>query len=73
VKGPADGVNLSGQWDSRRHNIAKAESVLMSELLKTTLHDRHVALGAKMVPFAGYDMPVQYPMGVMKEHLHLKH
>ncbi len=38
----------------------------------TALHDRHVALGAKMVPFAGYDMPVQYPMGVLKEHLHTR-
>ncbi|MEI8147124.1 MAG: glycine cleavage system aminomethyltransferase GcvT [Alphaproteobacteria bacterium] len=38
-------------------------------LLKTPLHARHVALGAKMVPFAGYDMPVQYPTGVMSEHL----
>jgi aminomethyltransferase len=42
--------------------------MLMSELLKTPLHDLHVGLGAKMVPFAGYDMPVQYPLGVMKEH-----
>ena len=32
----------------------------------------HRTLGAKMVPFAGYDMPVQYPMGVMKEHLHCR-
>lgn len=38
--------------------------------LKTTaLHGLHVELGAKMVPFAGYDMPVQYPMGVKDEHL----
>ncbi|KQV28530.1 glycine cleavage system protein T [Rhizobium sp. Root1203] len=38
--------------------------------LKTTpLHQLHVSLGARMVPFAGYDMPVQYPAGVMKEHL----
>ncbi len=51
---------------------AKAESAPMSDLLKTTLHAKHVALGAKMVPFAGYDMPVQYPMGVMKEHLHTR-
>lgn len=41
----------------------------MSELLHTPLHDLHVELGAKMVPFAGYDMPVQYPMGVMQEHM----
>ena len=36
------------------------------------LHDLHVNLGGKMVPFAGYDMPVQYPAGVMKEHLHTR-
>lgn len=41
-------------------------------LLRLGLHDLHVALGGKMVPFAGYDMPVQYPMGVMKEHLHTR-
>lgn len=34
----------------------------------TPLHAAHVALGAKMVPFAGYDMPVQYPTGVLTEH-----
>lgn len=38
----------------------------------TALHDRHVGLGAKMVPFAGYEMPVQYPMGVLKEHVHTR-
>ncbi|MBV1695216.1 MAG: glycine cleavage system aminomethyltransferase GcvT [Hyphomicrobiales bacterium] len=35
----------------------------------TPLYDLHVAAGAKMVPFAGYEMPVQYPLGVLKEHL----
>ncbi|MGB0907949.1 MAG: glycine cleavage system aminomethyltransferase GcvT [Maricaulaceae bacterium] len=44
----------------------------MSELKQTALYQKHVDLGAKMVPFAGYDMPVQYPMGVMKEHLHTR-
>lgn len=39
---------------------------------KTKLYDFHVAAGAKMVPFAGYDMPVQYPLGVMGEHLHCR-
>ncbi|MFK3792467.1 glycine cleavage system aminomethyltransferase GcvT [Pseudomonas piscis] len=39
-------------------------------LLKTPLHSLHLELGARMVPFAGYDMPVQYPLGVMKEHQH---
>jgi aminomethyltransferase len=43
-----------------------------SALKQTPLHALHVSLGAKMVPFAGYDMPVQYPTGVMKEHLHTR-
>ncbi|NVZ64670.1 glycine cleavage system aminomethyltransferase GcvT [Pseudomonas gingeri] len=41
-------------------------------LLKTPLHALHLQLGARMVPFAGYDMPVQYPLGVMKEHQHTR-
>ena len=44
----------------------------MAGLERTVLYDLHVDLGAKLVPFAGYDMPVQYPMGVMKEHLHTR-
>jgi aminomethyltransferase len=44
----------------------------VEDLQKTSLHGMHVALGAKMVPFAGYEMPVQYPPGVMKEHLHTR-
>jgi len=41
-------------------------------LLKTPLNDLHVSLGARMVPFAGYSMPVQYPMGLMAEHHHTR-
>lgn len=41
-------------------------------LNKTALFGLHVELGAKMVPFAGYEMPVQYPLGVKKEHLHTR-
>jgi len=41
-------------------------------LLKTPLYDLHIAAGAKMVPFAGFSMPVQYPLGVKKEHLHTR-
>ena len=37
-------------------------------LQRTPLHDRHVALGARLVPFAGWEMPVQYT-GVLEEHL----
>lgn len=43
-----------------------------NSLLTTPLHAVHVELDAKMVPFAGYDMPVQYPLGVKKEHLHTR-
>ncbi|HLZ04590.1 MAG TPA: glycine cleavage system aminomethyltransferase GcvT [Bradyrhizobium sp.] len=41
-------------------------------LKRTPLHALHVALGAKMVPFAGYEMPVQYATGVLREHLHTR-
>ena len=41
-------------------------------LKRTPLYDLHVELGGKMVPFAGYDMPVQYPPGIIKEHLHTR-
>ncbi|CAM3412805.1 glycine cleavage system aminomethyltransferase GcvT [Halomonas lysinitropha] len=44
----------------------------MSKLKYTPLHALHVELGAKMVPFAGYDMPVQYPLGVKREHEHTR-
>jgi len=41
-------------------------------LRQTPLHGEHVALGAKMVGFAGYDMPVQYPEGILAEHRHVR-
>ncbi|MDY7548569.1 glycine cleavage system aminomethyltransferase GcvT [Glaciimonas sp. CA11.2] len=41
-------------------------------LARTPLYDLHLELGAKMVPFAGYQMPVQYPTGVLKEHTHTR-
>jgi len=41
-------------------------------LLKVPLNDLHVSLGARMVPFAGYSMPVQYPAGLMAEHKHTR-
>ena len=44
----------------------------MGDLKQTPLFELHAELGAKMVPFAGYAMPVQYPLGVMKEHLHTR-
>lgn len=47
----------------------EGENRVTGELLTLRLNDLHVELGARMVPFAGYSMPVQYPSGVMKEHL----
>ncbi|MBB1490278.1 glycine cleavage system aminomethyltransferase GcvT [Paracoccus sp. MC1854] len=44
----------------------------MTELRRTPLYDLHTELGARMVPYAGWEMPVQYPMGVMGEHLHTR-
>ncbi len=44
----------------------------LDALFKTPLHDLHIELGARMVPFAGYSMPVQYPAGLMAEHLHTR-
>lgn len=41
-------------------------------LARTPLYNLHVELGARMVPFAGYEMPVQYPTGVLKEHAHTR-
>jgi len=42
--------------------------VIMNNLAKTPLYEEHIALGGKMVPFAGFDMPVQYPAGALKEY-----
>lgn len=44
----------------------------MDDLAITPLYDLHIELSAKMVPFAGYSMPVQYAAGVMQEHLHCR-
>ena len=51
---------------------AESGAALAEDLRLLGLNELHVALGGKMVPFAGYAMPVQYPMGVMKEHLHTR-
>jgi aminomethyltransferase len=44
----------------------------LDDLLTTPLHALHLELGARMVPFAGYSMPVQYPAGLMAEHQHTR-
>ena len=41
----------------------------MAGLLKTVLYHRHIELGARMVAFGGWQMPVQYPAGILAEHL----
>ena len=51
---------------------APAQPATTEPLLKTPLHALHVELGARMVPFAGYSMPVQYPAGLMAEHIHTR-
>lgn len=50
-------------------DVGKTDS---ESLKRTPLHGLHVDLGARMVAFAGYEMPVQYPLGVLKEHLHTR-
>ena len=44
----------------------------MSELKLTPLHDTHVAAGATMVDFGGWEMPIQYPSGIVAEHLNTR-
>lgn len=45
---------------------------MVTTLKKTALYDLHIQAGAKMVPFAGYEMPVQYDKGIIREHLHCR-
>jgi aminomethyltransferase len=52
--------------------LAAEISVSRPPLKQTPLHALHISCGGKMVPFAGYDMPVQYGTGVLKEHLHTR-
>jgi aminomethyltransferase len=58
-------------WPGGQHIAMSAESPGQT-LLKTPLHALHVELGAKMVPFGGYDMPVQYATGILAEHKHTR-
>ncbi len=48
------------------------ETTASASLKRTPLHGLHVALGGKIVPFAGYEMPVQFPAGILNEHLHTR-
>ena len=45
----------------------------MSELKRTQLYDAHVKAGATMVDFGGWEMPIQYPEGIVAEHLFTRH
>ncbi len=84
VRSKGDAANLSGKADSEGPRIATAttvvaatskpsgESVMSADLQRTPLHDLHLELGAKMVPFAGYAMPVNYPGGIIAEHRHCR-
>jgi aminomethyltransferase len=47
-------------------------AAVAATLEQTPLHALHLALGARMVPFAGYEMPLQYPSGILQEHLHTR-
>ena len=49
-----------------------ATKTMPEELKQTPLHALHLALGARMAPFAGYDMPLNYPTGVLAEHRHTR-
>ena len=51
---------------------AAAPQTATAPLRQTPLHSLHVARGARMVPFAGYDMPVQYAEGIIAEHNHVR-
>jgi aminomethyltransferase len=54
------------------HSASSLDFSIAQPLLETPLHALHTELGARMVPFAGYSMPVQYPAGLMAEHQHTR-
>src|SRR5205085_5917835 len=53
-------------------SLTGTDSADTAPLKRTPLYDLHVARGARMVGFAGYEMPVQYPTGIIAEHLHTR-
>ncbi|APR05861.1 aminomethyltransferase [Thauera chlorobenzoica] len=65
----AQGTVFTNVLDKGKH---MSDTHSDAPLLRTPLYDLHVSLGAKMVPFAGYAMPVQYPSGIIKEHTHTR-
>jgi len=64
---------LSRATDAARKALTQRRYASSDNLLKTMLYDLHVERGGKMVPFAGYELPVQYAgAGVLKEHMHCR-
>lgn len=63
---------LTAMTDPSVSSSIVSTTAATAPLLRTPLYDLHLELGAKMVPFAGYEMPVQYPMGLMQEHHHTR-
>src|ERR1700754_3819662 len=66
-------LGFSGSVPGNREGpVMLAQETETTALKHTPLHALHLARGGKMVPFAGYDMPVQYAAGELKEHLHTR-
>jgi aminomethyltransferase len=63
---------MAGRFGVRSVGGLVAHAAAAAPLKRTPLHSLHLALGAKMVAFAGYEMPVQYPSGILGEHLHTR-
>ena len=73
LRARTEGARNSPQGECSRVALFKIRDVLMAQTsaedLKTTpLFDQHVAANGRMVPFGGYNLPVQYPSGIMTEH-----
>jgi aminomethyltransferase len=65
-------MGFSGMVPGTREDPVMLAPDDQQPLKRTPLYDLHLSLGARMVPFAGYDMPVQYAPGVLKEHLNTR-
>src|SRR5262245_17463123 len=48
------------------------QTIASPGLKRTPLHHLHLELGARLAPFAGYEMPINFPSGILKEHLHTR-
>src|SRR5690242_20880590 len=64
---------MFGRFDVRSVGGARVTlAATAAPLKRTPLYALHCEIGSKMVPFAGYEMPVQYPSGILAEHLHTR-